>query len=63
MSQFSLSDKEKERRDEIFKALKTLYGEVGVIEYRFTPTGIGNGVSIYSRKTELEYDLTDMDSW
>jgi hypothetical protein len=43
--------------------IKALYGEYGTFTWKITPTGIGNGIEVYSHKTKTELDLTDIDSW
>jgi hypothetical protein len=62
---FELNDKEQDNLDKILKAYKTMYPdqEYGIIEYRFTPTGIGNGVTVYFKSIDKEYDITDIESW
>jgi hypothetical protein len=49
--------------DEWKKKIKDLYGEYGHYSYTFSPTGIGNGVKVKSHLSNLELDLTDVDTW
>lgn len=43
--------------------IKKKHGQYGVFEYRFTPTGIGDCVEVYSKLTGKTIDLTDVDKW
>lgn len=58
-----LSDKQQAMYDEWKGHIKALYGEYGTFTWKITPTGIGNGIEVYSHKTKTELDLTDVDSW
>lgn len=40
-----------------------LFGEYGNYTYSFTPTGIGDGVEVWSDLTKTKLDLTDVDTW
>jgi hypothetical protein len=43
--------------------IKDLFGEYGNYTYSFTPTGIGDGVEVWSDLTKTKLDLTDVDTW
>jgi len=43
--------------------LKGLYGEVGSLTWKISPTGIGEGIVVYSHYAKVELDLTDVSSW
>lgn len=43
--------------------IKAIYGEYGEYEYRFTSSGIGQIVRVYSELAEVELDLTDVSTW
>jgi hypothetical protein len=58
-----LSDKQQKMYEEWLSHLKAIYGEYGSLTWKITPTGIGEGVSVYSEKARVELDLTDIDSW
>jgi hypothetical protein len=49
--------------EEWLSHLKALYGEYGSLTWKITPTGIGEGIYVYSEKARVELDLTDIDSW
>lgn len=40
-----------------------LHGEVGLLTWKITPNGIGESITVYSHKANVELDLTDIDSW
>jgi len=58
-----LNDKQQRMFDEWISHIKAIYGEYGNFTWKISPTGIGNGIVVYSHKTETELDLTDADSW
>lgn len=58
-----LNEKQQKMYDEWLLHIKSIYGEYGVFTWKITPTGIGNGISVYSHKANAELDLTDMDGW
>lgn len=60
---FELDDKQIKKLNKWTKKLKKKYGEVGLLEYRFTPTGIGDVVEVYSKTANKTINLTDVDSW
>jgi|LakMenEpi03Aug12_release.lakeMendotaPanAssembly.Ray.scaffolds.fasta_scaffold626337_2 hypothetical protein len=43
--------------------IKAVYGEYGDYEYRFTSSGIGPIVIVYSELAKVELDLTDVSTW
>lgn len=60
---FELNDKEIKRFDIWKKAIKEIYGEYGMFDFTFSPTGIGTIVKVYSHLIKKEIDITDLDSW
>ena len=58
-----LNEKQQEMYDEWLLHIKAIYGEYGAFTWKITPTGIGNGIVVYSHNTKTELDLTDVDSW
>lgn len=60
---FELSDKQQVQFDEWKEAIKKIYGEYGHFKWTISPTGIGNGLEVWSSLTKTTLDLTDMDSW
>jgi hypothetical protein len=58
-----LSEKLQKMYDEWISHIKAIHGEYGSFTWKITPTGIGNGVVVYSHLTKTELDITDMDSW
>lgn len=63
MTSFALNDKQEKHLKEWMEAIFTIYGEYGNFEYRFRPTGIGDGVEVWSDLAKYSIDLTDTDSW
>jgi hypothetical protein len=45
------------------KTIKKKFGEYGHYEYRFTPTGIGCGIEVYSHSLKKSLDLSDVEKW
>ena len=60
---FTISESEMKAIKEWRELIKSLYGEYGLYTYKFTPTGIGNGIVVYSHLANIEKDFTDMDTW
>lgn len=60
---FELTEKQMLRLKEWQEAIKTVYGEYGNYDYIFHPTGIGDGVRVYSDLAKVELDLTDVTEW
>lgn len=60
---FELSDAQQKDFDEWKSAIKNIYGEYGTFEWTIKPTGIGNGLVVYSKLANAKLDLTDIDSW
>ena len=56
---FELSKLEIAAKEKYLKKIKKKYGTYGLITYSFTPTGIGNSVSIRSNHNNKEKDITD----
>jgi hypothetical protein len=60
---FELTDAQVVKLKEWQEKIKDLFGEYGNYTYSFTPTGIGDGVQVWSDLTKTKLDLTDIDSW
>ena len=60
---FELDEAQMVKLKEWQEKIKDLFGEYGLYTYSFTPTGIGDGVEVYSHLTKTKLDLTDVDSW
>lgn len=60
---FTISEPEMKAIEEWQELIKTLYGEYGLYTYKFTPTGVGSGIVVYSHLAKIEKDFTDMDTW
>ena len=60
---FYLDSSQIKKLDEWKEKIKGLYGEYGHYSYTFSPTGIGDVVTVKSHRTNLELDLTDVDTW
>ena len=60
---FELLDVEQKRLEEWKEKIKDLYGEYGRYKYTFSPSGIGNGIEVYSELAKLSINITDVDSW
>lgn len=58
-----LNDKQQKQFDEWCNHLKALYGEVGLLTWKISPTGIGESIVVYSHNAKVEFDLTDVSSW
>jgi hypothetical protein len=58
-----LNDEQQKMYDEWLSHIKAIYGEYGTFTWKITPTGIGNGIVVYSHHTKTELDLTYVDSW
>lgn len=63
MMQFELSEKEKKTLKNWKDKIKDLHGEYGIYTYKFTPTGIGISIKVYSHLAKIEINLTDMNNW
>jgi hypothetical protein len=60
---FELDEAQMVKLKEWQEKIKDLFGEYGLYTYSFTPTGIGDGVEVYSHLTKTKLDLTDIDTW
>jgi len=58
-----LNDKQQKKFDKWCHHLKALYGEIGSLTWKVSPTGIGDGIVVYSHNAKVELDLTDVGSW
>ena len=60
---FELTARQEKELKEWQEKIKDLYGEYGTYTFKFTPTGIGNGVVVYSHLTQLELDISHTEDW
>jgi hypothetical protein len=60
---FELTARQEKELKEWQEKIKDLYGEYGTYTFKFTPTGIGNGVVVYSHLTKLELDISHQEEW
>ena len=60
---FDLNEKERKKLEKWQKKIKKKHGQYGSFTFKFTPTGIGNGITVYSHLENEELDVTDIDSW
>jgi len=60
---FELTARQEKELKEWQEKIKDLYGEYGTYTFKFTPTGIGNGVVVYSHLTKLELDFSHQEDW
>ena len=60
---FELDKEQEEKLEEWKKAIKLIYDEFGLYEYKFTPNGIGVSIKVYSLLAKTEIDLTDVNKW
>ncbi len=60
---FELTARQEKELKEWQEKIKDLYGEYGTYTFKFTPTGIGNGVVVYSHLTKLELDISHQEDW
>lgn len=60
---FELTEAQMVKLKEWQEKIKDLFGEYGHYTYSFTPTGIGDGVEVFSSLTKTKLDLTDVDTW
>ena len=61
--EFNLNEVEAKRLEKWQKKIKKKHGKYGSYTFKFTPTGIGNGIDVYSDLEDKTKDLTDYDSW
>lgn len=61
--QFRMNSKEREILDKFKEQTKKHYGEYGLYEYIFTPTGVGTMIEVKSLKSNIKIDVTDYESW
>ncbi len=60
---FELSETQMKKLKKWQEAIKIIYGEYGTFTYEFTPTGIGDGVDVYSHLSKTKLDLTEVENW
>jgi hypothetical protein len=61
--EIELNDKEQAKYEEWIGHIKALYGEVGLLTWKYTPNGIGMELSVFSHLAKAELELTDVESW
>jgi len=60
---FYLNEVEAKRLEKWQKKIKKKHGKYGSYTFKFTPTGVGNGIDVYNDLEDKEKGLTDYDSW
>lgn len=60
---FTLDEDQVVKLEEWQGHIKAIYGEYGNYEFRFKPTGIGDGVEVYSDLANITLNLTDVEKW
>jgi hypothetical protein len=60
---FTLDEDQVKKLEEWQEHIKAIYGSYGQYEYRFSSSGIGQMVEVYSQLTKTTIDLTDVDKW
>ncbi len=60
---FELDTSQVERLKKWQAKIKKKYGQYGHYEFRFTPTGIGDIIKVYSELSQKTLDLSDVDKW
>ena len=60
---FTIDEDQVKKLEEWQNHIKAIYGSYGDYEYRFSDSGIGQIVVVYSELADIELDLTDVDSW
>lgn len=60
---FELTDNQQKVFDEWKAAIMTIYGESGHFKWTISPTGVGNGIEVWSSLTKTTLDLTDTSVW
>lgn len=60
---FDLTEKQDKEIKEWKEHIKALFGDYGKFEYTFTPTEIGDVLSVFSHTANISKDFTDIDSW
>lgn len=63
MKTFTLSDEQEEKLNKWQAKHKKKYGEYGMLQFRFTYTGIGIGVEVKNLTHKKKIDLTEYDKW
>jgi hypothetical protein len=61
--EFHLNEVEEKRLEKWQKKIKKKHGKYGSFTFKFTPTGIANGISVYSNLENKEKNISDYDSW
>ncbi|WP_026462598.1 hypothetical protein [Adhaeribacter aquaticus] len=60
---FNINEAQAKKLKEWQNALKLIYGEVGILVYKFTPNGIHVNVEVYSENARASIDITDSDNF
>lgn len=61
--EFYLNEVEEKRLEKWQKKIKKKHGKYGSFTFKFTPTGIANGISVYSNLENKKKNITDYGSW
>ncbi len=60
---FYLNEVEAKRLEKWQKKIKKKHGKYDSFTFKFTPTGIGDNITVYNDLVKKEKDITDYDSW
>jgi hypothetical protein len=60
---FTIDEDQVKKLEEWQNHIKAIYGSYGDYENRFSDSGIGQIVVVYSELADTELDLTDVHSW
>jgi hypothetical protein len=61
--QFGLTTKQEEDINVWKERIKALFGEYGKFDYTFTPTELGDVLTVFSYTANIKKDFTDIESW
>ena len=60
---FELTKSQIDKLEDWQQFIKEEFGSYGEFEYRFTPTGIGCYVEVYSKILNRTLNLTEVENW
>lgn len=60
---FSFNEKEADSFEEFAEYIKKSTGKHGNYTFSFTPTGIGNSITVIDNNSGMKKNITDIDSW
>ena len=63
MTKFELSDTQEEKLKAWKDAIFIVFNAYGSFEFRFTSSGIGDKVEVYSTIAKTTLDLTEVENW